>query len=66
MPLRFGQEPRLQARAFWILLFMMAWQFLLLNIFVGLIASAFEAIRDDQNTIFEDSTSSCLVCSRDM
>lgn len=37
-----------------------------LNIFTGLIASAFEAIRDDKNTIETDSQSKCLVCSLDM
>lgn len=36
------------------------------NIFVGLIASAFEAIRDDQNTITTDRLSRCLVCSIEM
>lgn len=44
----------------------MLWNFVLSNIFVGLIASAFEAIRDDQNTITSDRLSKCLVCSLDM
>ena len=40
----------------------MLWNFIIMNIFVGLIASAFEAIRDDKNTIRTDSASKCLVC----
>eukprot|EP00798_Chlamydomonas_sp_ICE-L_P025884 gene25884-11559_t len=59
-------EPKKQARSAMVLIFYMLWQFVLLSIFVGLIASAFEAIRDDQRTVHEDSTSKCLVCSRDM
>lgn len=53
-----------QARSVMILVFVVIWQFVLLNIIVGLLASAFESIRDDQITIREDSTANCLICSR--
>eukprot|EP00198_Chlamydomonas_reinhardtii_P012135 XP_001701472.1 ryanodine-inositol 1,4,5-triphosphate receptor Ca2+ channel [Chlamydomonas reinhardtii] len=55
-----------QARTIFVLFFFMIWNFVLSNIFVGLIASAFEAIRDDQNTITTDRLSRCLVCSIEM
>ncbi|GIM17351.1 hypothetical protein Vretimale_19887, partial [Volvox reticuliferus] len=55
-----------QARTIFVLFFFMIWNFVLSNIFVGLIASAFEAIRDDQNTITSDRLSKCLICSQDM
>lgn len=54
-----------QARSFTILLFFMVWGFILQNIFTGLIASAFEAIRDERLAVQEDSQTSCLVCSLD-
>ncbi|PNH00400.1 Ryanodine receptor 1 [Tetrabaena socialis] len=55
-----------QARTIFVLAFFMIWNFVLSNIFVGLIASAFEAIRDDHNTITSDRLSKCLICSQDM
>ncbi|KAG2491060.1 hypothetical protein HYH03_010506 [Edaphochlamys debaryana] len=66
VPEQVQQDGMQQARTVFVLLFFMLWNFVLSNIFVGLIASAFEAIRDDQNTITSDRLSKCLVCSQDM
>lgn len=52
-----------QSRSFFVVAFFMFWTFVLSNIFTGLIADAFGAIRDDKNTIQSDSDSKCLVCS---
>jgi len=59
-------EPLTQLRTFLIIVFFMLWEYVLLNIFVGLIASAFEAMRDDKSTVQEDSATKCLICSLDM
>ncbi|MEW5311162.1 MAG: hypothetical protein WDW38_002898 [Sanguina aurantia] len=56
----------IQARSAFVILFYMLWTFVLGNIFIGVIASAFEAIRQDQDTVATDSQSKCLVCSLDM
>ncbi|GFR45996.1 hypothetical protein Agub_g7473, partial [Astrephomene gubernaculifera] len=66
VPDKVGMDGLQQARSLFVLAFFMLWNFVLSNIFVGLIASAFEAIRDDQNTITSDRLSKCLVCSQDM
>ncbi|GMH44357.1 hypothetical protein BSKO_12291 [Bryopsis sp. KO-2023] len=54
-----------QLRSFFVVSFFMFWTFMLSNIFTGLIADAFGAIRDDKNTVQTDSDSRCLVCSID-
>ncbi|GIL50406.1 hypothetical protein Vafri_6619 [Volvox africanus] len=66
VPEQVNTDGRQQARTIFVLFFFMIWNFVLSNIFVGLIASAFEAIRDDQNTITSDRLSKCLICSQDM
>ncbi|EFJ39749.1 hypothetical protein VOLCADRAFT_121781 [Volvox carteri f. nagariensis] len=66
VPSQVGEDGLQQARTLFVLFFFMIWNFVLSNIFVGLIASAFEAIRDDQNTITSDRLSKCLICSQDM
>ncbi|KXZ52375.1 hypothetical protein GPECTOR_9g419 [Gonium pectorale] len=66
VPSQVGQDGLQQARTIFVLTFFMIWNFVLSNIFVGLIASAFEAIRDDQNIITSDRLSKCLICSQDM
>ncbi|MEW5320496.1 MAG: hypothetical protein WDW38_011564 [Sanguina aurantia] len=66
VPEEFNYDSLIQSRTFFTVMFYILWVFVLQNIFVGVIASAFEAIRDDQNTVATDSQSKCLVCSLDM
>eukprot|EP00803_Ostreobium_quekettii_P004576 evm.model.scf_406EXC.4 EVM.evm.TU.scf_406EXC.4 scf_406EXC:46870-60636(-) len=58
-----GSSWKLQLRSIFVVVFFMMWTFVLSNIFTGLIADAFGAIRDDKNTVQTDSDSRCLVCS---
>lgn len=63
VPSHASDSIHLQARSMMIIAFFMIWHYVLLNVFIALIASAFEALRDEQITVHEDSSSRCLVCS---
>lgn len=63
VPLSVGDNPKLQLLLLMFVLFHMVWNFVLLNIFVGAITSAFEHDRDDAKAVFEDRNSRCMVCS---
>ncbi|KXZ52652.1 hypothetical protein GPECTOR_9g697 [Gonium pectorale] len=63
VPEAVDEKQKLQARTLFILAFFMMWSFVLNNIFTGTISSAFESIREEENTIATDVQSKCLVCS---